>query len=63
MILIILGSVLYLIQMILAMVFLIEGDFDSKKEIKLFLIPYPYWLCVAVIWFIKQIVSQYKRLK
>ena len=63
MILIMLGIIFYLIQVGVIITFLIQGDILTKREFKISLIPYPYWICVGIIWLIKFAISQYKELK
>lgn len=63
MILIVLGIIAYLVQMGMAISFICDGTFRSRKELKMFLIPYPYWIGVGLIWLTKYIISQYKRLE
>jgi hypothetical protein len=61
--LIILVIVFYIIQVGVAICFLMQGEFSSKREFNLTLIPYPYWIVIGIKWLIKFAISQYKGLK
>lgn len=59
MFLILMLSLVYFVQVVCTIAFMIEGEIKTKKELYLWFIPYPYWCVKAIIWTSKFVVKTY----